>query len=158
LTQNWPSDGTFGGRLVGVKFDLTTFTLNPSLAIRPLPWLSLGFGLDLVLAAVELKRALNLGSTEGQIHTSMDAFGVGGNLALLLRIVPRYLDFAFTYRSAADLGFSGDAALTVPPELTAGPMPRVASSLQQAKTAVTLPHNMTFGLASRPLPTLTLAL
>jgi long-chain fatty acid transport protein len=153
LSQDWPADGSFGGRFVGVKFQLTTFTINPVLAIRVLPWLSFGFGLTLTPAAVELKRSLNFGSTEGQVHTGMDAFGVGANLATLVRVVPKYLDFAFTYRSAVELNFSGEAALTVPPELASA-----AAAMQNAKASVTLPHNMTFGFASRPIPALTLAL
>jgi long-chain fatty acid transport protein len=118
-------------------------------AFRPVPWLSLGFGLDIVPATFEVSQALNFGSAEGNVHASGSATGVGGNAGLYIRVVPRWLDFAFTYRSAVELNFTGHAALTIPPELAA-----LAASYQNAKTTVTLPHSFTFALGSHLLPNL----
>jgi long-chain fatty acid transport protein len=147
--QKWPSNDNFGGRFLGYGVNLTTFTINPSVAFRPLPWLSLGVGLDIVPATFEVKQTLNFGGAEGNAHASGSATGVGGNLGLYVRIVPRWLDFAFTYRSAVDLDFTGHASLAIPPELAS-----MASSFQNAKTNVTLPHNFTFGVGSHLLPNL----
>jgi long-chain fatty acid transport protein len=137
----WP--GTFPGRYLGYHLNLTTATINPSVAFRPLPWLSIGVGIDIVPSAIEISRTLNFGGADGNIHTSGTATGVGGNLGLYVRVVPRWLDFAFTYRSSVDLDFEGKAALTVPPELASQ-----TSALQNMKASITLPHNFTFGVAS----------
>src|SRR5262249_55737127 len=147
--QNWPGGTEFAGRFVGNKIDFTTYTLNPSLAIRPLPWLSFGFGLDLVPAGLDLRRALNFGGAEGGVHAQASAFRVGGIRVPLVRVVRRWLDFAFSYRSAVQFDCKGHALLAVPPELAA-----LASPLQNAKTSVTLPHNFAFALATHPAPTL----
>ena len=85
----WPSG--FGGRFLGYEINLTTLTLQPTVAFRPLPWLSLGVGIDIVPASIELKQAINFGAAEGAIHTSGTATGVGGNLGLYIRAVPRWL-------------------------------------------------------------------
>jgi long-chain fatty acid transport protein len=144
--QTWPNQN-FPGRFLGHQVNLTTFTMNPSVAFRPLPWLALGVGLDIVPATFEVKQTLNFGGAEGEAHASGSATGVGGNLGLFIRIVPRWLDFAFTYRSSVDLDFSGHASLAIPPELAS-----MASSYQNAKTSITLPHNFTFGVGSHLLP------
>ncbi len=147
---SWPSGPDFGGRFLGYQLNLTTLTINPAVAFRPLPWLALGFGLDIVPATFEVRQSLNFGSAEGDVHASGSATGVGGNIGLFIRIVPRWLDFAFAYRSAVDLDFSGHAALVIPPELAS-----MAASYQNAKTSFTLPHNFSFALGSHLMKHLT---
>jgi long-chain fatty acid transport protein len=142
---DWPSG--FGGRFLGYQINLTTLTIQPTVAFRPLPWLSLGVGIDIVPASFEIKQAINFGGAEGNIHASGSTTGVGGNVGLYIRAVPRWLDLAFTYRSLIDLDFSGKAALNVPPELSA-----LAASFQNASTNINLPHNFTFAIGSHLAP------
>jgi long-chain fatty acid transport protein len=141
----WP--GTFPGRFLGYHLNLTTITVNPSVAFRPLPWLSIGVGIAIVPSQFELSKSLNFGGADGNIHTSGTATGVGGNVGLFIRAVPRWLDLAFTYRSSVDLDFEGKAALTVPAELAS-----LASPIQNMRTSITLPHNFTFAVGSHLLP------
>jgi long-chain fatty acid transport protein len=149
--QEYANPSKFAGRFLGTFINITTFTLNPSFAFRPVPRFAFGLGLDVTPASLELKRALNFGGGEGTLHDSMTATGVGGNLGVLVQIVPQYLHFGFTYRSAMQLNFSGKASVTTPPELFGA-----APSLQNSKTSMTLPHNFTFGLSSRPVKQLSL--
>jgi long-chain fatty acid transport protein len=124
------------GRFAGYMVDVTTATFQPTLALRPLSWLSIGVGLDVVPASLELFRALNFGGGEGNVHVGADAVGIGGNFGLLLELVPRRLNFGFSYRSRMDLDFTGHGSISAPPELRA-----VTGGRQIARTTVPLPHN-----------------
>jgi long-chain fatty acid transport protein len=137
----------FEGRYLGTKLALTTLTVNPNVAFRPVPWISFGVGIDIVPASFELRQTLSFGAADGDVHATGTATGVGGNVGLYIRAVKRWLDLAFTYRSAIDLDFKGHAALRVPAELSA-----LAASFQDAQANITLPHNFTFGIGSHLLP------
>ncbi len=137
-------------RFVGYQVKIQAVTINANIAVRPLHWLSIAAGIDVVPSSFEVHQALNFGSGEGSIHDVSTATGIGGNVALLIHAVPRWLDLGFSYRSAVRLDFSGQALLTTPPELASQ-----QSALQNASNTITLPHNMTLALASHPLKHLT---
>jgi long-chain fatty acid transport protein len=139
------------GRFVGTELQLRFITINPAVAIRPVSWLSLGFGLDIVPSSIEIERAENFGSGEGSIHVGATATGVGGNLGLLAQLYKKYLEFGFTYRSSQEFNFGGKTSIVVPVELFGQ-----QSSLQDGKTSLTMPHNFNFALHSAPTPHLDL--
>jgi long-chain fatty acid transport protein len=134
---------TWRGRFAGYFIDITTATLQPTLAVRPFSWLSLGVGLDIALGSFDLYRALSFGAAEGGVHAGADAVGVGGNLGVMVQLVPRYLQLGFSYRSRIDMDFDGHASIMGPPELAA-----MTSGLQRARTTLPLPHNFAIGLAT----------
>jgi long-subunit fatty acid transport protein len=138
----YPSD--WQGRERGTFFDLTTTTINPSIALRPIPQLAIGFGLAIVPSSMGLRQ----GVTDGLAHSATTAVGFGGNVGVLVYLVPRYLHFGASYRSSMDLDFAGT-----------GRIDQTGMALQQqnAAVAVALPHNFSFGLSSKPIPALTLA-
>jgi long-chain fatty acid transport protein len=117
-------------------------TLQPTLALRPFSWLSLGVGLDVALGSFDLYKGLEFGSGEGGVHAGATASGLGANVGLLVALVPRYLQLGFSYRSRIDLDFDGHGAISAPPELQA-----MAGGLQRAQTSLPLPHNLSVGLA-----------
>ncbi len=139
----WPDD--WPGAAMAQSFTLRTTTINPSVALRPFPRVSVGFGLDIVPATLALRHAL----PDGGVESQLTAVGFGGNVGVLVRIVPRWLDLGLTYRSAVDLDFDG-SGLT-----TRSGIPNLA---QDAKLTLPLPHNLTFAVASRPATGLTLSL
>ncbi len=147
--QHFNFDQNFSGRFLGYFFDLTTATINPSVAIRPIPRIAIGFGLDIVPASFELRQSLNFGGGEGTIHAGASAVGFGGNVGLMIILMPKYLTFGASFRSLIDLDFGGDVGITAPPELRA-----MTGGLKHGDVGVTLPHNFSFGLASHPLPNL----
>jgi long-chain fatty acid transport protein len=144
---DYQSSKDFQGRFLGNYIKLVTLTIQPTVAFRPLPWLSLGVGIDIVPSSLDLKQAVNFGGGEGRVFATSTATGVGGNLGLYIRAVPRWLDLAFTYRSAIDLDYDGKAALDVPPELAG-----MAAARQNVKTHLNLPHNFTFAVGSHLAP------
>jgi long-chain fatty acid transport protein len=143
----WPQGMSFGGRFLGWWIKLAGINIQPTAAFRPLPWLALGVGIVISPTSIEIQQTLQFGGAEGNVHTSASTTGVGGVVGLYIRAVPRWLDLAFTYRSAIDLDFTGKAALNIPPELSA-----LASPVQNMSTSLTLPHNFTFGVGSHLAP------
>ena len=124
----WP------GRFAGESLELRAVAVNPSVAMRFLPWLAVGFGIDVVPATLSHRHSIVLpDGTEGQFAADVSGTGVGGNAAILVRALPRWLDLAFAYRSAIDLDLSSAAY----------------------KTTLPLPHTLTFAAASHPLAGLT---
>jgi len=142
----------FNGRFLGTFVDVTTATVNPALAWRPIRRLALGAGLDIVPAAADFYRSLNFGGAEGQAHVGVTGVGVGGNAGLMFDLIERYLRFGFTYRSRIDLHFNGQAAITAPPELQSQ-----VAALTDASATLPLPHNFSFALSTRPVEQLTLS-
>jgi long-chain fatty acid transport protein len=128
------------GRFVGYEVDVLTATIQPTLAIRIVPWLSVGAGLDIVPASFEIFRAINFGGGEGNVHVGANAVGVGGNVGLLLELIPHHLRLGMHYRSRVDLDFTGHGAISAPPEVRS-----MTGGLLSARTTIILPHNFSIG-------------
>lgn len=124
------------GRFSGYMIDITTATFNPTIAIRPLSWLAIGAGIDIVPASIEIFRGIDFGGGEGNVHIGADDVGIGGNVGLLVELVPHRLNLGFAYRSRIDLDFTGHAAISAPPELRS-----MTGGLQTARTSIPLPHH-----------------
>jgi long-chain fatty acid transport protein len=130
------------GRFLDYFVDITTVTINPTLAIRILPWLAIGGGVDVVPATFEVFRAISFGGGEGNVHVSGTDVGVGGNVGLLLELWPHHLRFGVGYRTSVELEFNGRGAISAPPELRA-----MTGGLQYSRLSLPLPHNFAIGLA-----------
>ncbi len=130
------------GRFVGYEIDVLTATIQPTLAIRVTPWLSLGGGFDIVPASVELFRGLNFGGAEGNIHLGFNDVGIGGNIGLLVDLIPKHLRIGVAYRSRVDLSLAGNGSISAPPELRS-----MTGGLQNASALLPLPHHFSFGAA-----------
>lgn len=125
---SWP------GRFLGTSIDLRALDVNPSVALRPVPWLALGFGVDIVPTTLGYRHAIqsaqsSMGGSDGSFALDASATGVGGNASILVRALPRWLDVAFAYRSAVDVDLAGAAG----------------------KGTLPLPHTLTFAVASHPV-------
>lgn len=138
---SYPED--WRGRFAGYFIDISTVTMQPTLAIRPFSWLSVGVGFDIMLGSFDTYRILQLGSAEGNLHAGGTATGLGGNVGLLVKLIPHYLNIGFSYRSRIDMDFSGRGAVTTPPELQA-----LSPGLQRATVQLPLPHNFQIGAAT----------
>ena len=119
--EHFDFGSTWRGRFQGYFVDLTTANINPNLAFRLTPWLAIGGGLDIVLGSIDLYRALQFGGAEGGLHIGGDALGFGGNVAILVKLIPDHLNLGFSYRSHGDLKLADaayDTALKLNPKHT----------------------------------------
>ena len=96
------------GRYIVTEAQLLTFNLNPVIAYRALPWLSLGIGFSVQWAKLKNELAINNvaeGLPDGNMKYQDTNFGFGGNLGALFEIDPQ-TRLGITYRSQVDQGFS----------------------------------------------------
>lgn len=100
-------DSNWVGRYYITETDLLTFNLNPVIAYRVLPWLSLGAGFSVQWAKLKSEAAINNVADQlpdGLLKYSDTNFGFGGNCGALFEIDPR-TRVGVTYRSPVDQGF-----------------------------------------------------
>jgi long-chain fatty acid transport protein len=146
----YPQD--WSGRFLGSFVDVTTATINPVLAYRPIQRLSLAVGLSIVPGSVDIYQSANFGGGEGVIHAGLTGIGAGATAGLMAEIIPYYLRFGFAYRSRVDIDFTGLSSITAPPEVQGA-----VAGLFNARTTLPLPHNLTWAISSRPIDRLTLS-
>ncbi len=114
------------GRYLAVETDLKTINLNPSIAYQVSDKLSVGGGLDIMLADVTLSNAIDFGSLVGAPQAvdgfatlradNLDSLGdaaLGFNLGLLYEL-DEQITLGVTYRSEITLKVTGTADFTVP--------------------------------------------
>lgn len=125
-------DDTWKGRYHAVESDLRTININPSFAFNATEDLSVGFGINFVIATVTLSNAIDFGSAvptpppqslDGFVEITGDNysdFGYGWNLGFIYNINKK-TRIGYAYRSFVDLELRGDADFIVPnhPETTA---------------------------------------
>jgi long-chain fatty acid transport protein len=147
LSVTWPDDWV--GREHTIKASIETVNFNPTVAVRLVPGLSLGAGLQLLRGAVELTNALPE-VVGGTATLGAGTWGVGANVGLLHQTLPERLHLALTYRSRAKLDFDG--------RVDFDPHPDFARSLpdQTGGAAITLPDILSLGVMWRPAPSVTL--
>ncbi len=143
---NWP------GRFVGQFIDIQTATFDLSVSIRLLPFLSIGGGIDVVPGSADLYRAANFGGGEGSLHVGMNGIGVGGNVGVLVDLVPKRFRLGFMYRSRVDLDLDGHGVISAPIELQG-----LTGGRQIARTTLILPHTLAVGLSVDPWHNFTLS-
>jgi long-chain fatty acid transport protein len=141
LSGKWDEDGF--SRFVVTEFDLKIINVNPTLAFKPFPSLSLGVGLNYYYAESELSSRVfqGIGNPEGfrTLDIKGDAFGY--NAGILWNITPHH-NIGVSFRSKADIDFKGKLNV----RNLIGPVTSISS---RSKTTVTIPEMLTFGYAYR---------
>ena len=151
LGTDW--DKSWEGRYLATRSEIVTYNLNPSLAYRPLPWVSIGAGVDLVYLDATLEEQVKLsflGLPDGTQKFTGDGTGVGYNLGVLLNLGPK-VRFGASYRSAIDIDIDGHVDFTLPAPALEATLPDTS-----AQTDITLPQQFVAGLSFFPTPELTL--
>jgi long-chain fatty acid transport protein len=170
------------GRYQNEVTSLTAINVNPTVSYRPLPWLSLGAGLDVQYVSVRLTQAIDFGSScagtlglatctgglglvpggsDGQVDNKGSSVGYGYNLGALAEIVPG-TRVGIAYRSGIDQHVSGGRQSFVVPAsartlLALGGTP-FALTGSTIDTTLRLPGRLTFGLKQALTPDLDLLL
>lgn len=114
------------GRYHGIKSEVATINVNPSLAYKLTDDLSLGGGVNIQYVKATLTSAIDFGallsapgSLDGKADVTGDDISVGYNLGLLYAITPQSR-VGISYRSAIQHTLTGDADFDVPPPLIGG--------------------------------------
>ncbi|HEY5945961.1 MAG TPA: outer membrane protein transport protein [Kofleriaceae bacterium] len=134
---------------------LRTYFITPSVGFnleKQVPGLSLGAGVDVVPATVELERAVIFADTTGTAHLGGDALGIGGRFGAMYRAptVPG-LKLGVMYRTAVKLDFEGKGDFDI-----ADPYRSQLPPDGDITTSVTLPQQVWGGVAYSPTPELEL--
>jgi long-chain fatty acid transport protein len=143
------------GRYHAILSDLKTININPSLGYRVSDKVSIGGGINVMLADVELTSAVDFGSlggfpqaADGKAELEADSYdnlALGFNVGLTYMVSSQTI-IGVSYRSQIDLEVDGDADFTVPgavaPLLPPGNFVDTDLSAE-----VTLPASMSFSVA-----------
>lgn len=100
------------GRFQGIKSELKTVNINPSLAFKVNDQLSLGFGLNAMWIQAELTSAVNLITSERTSKVKGDDWGFGYNLGAIYQITPD-TRLGLAYRSKVDQHLKGDVRFSI---------------------------------------------
>lgn len=148
-------DDQWVGRYHAVESDLRTININPSIAYKVDDKLSVGGGINVMLADVIFTNAIDFGSllgapgaVDGFADLEADNFGslsIGFNLGLLYD-VSKATRIGVAYRSEIDIEVEGEAVFTVP--TAAAPVQSTGAFTNSALEAeVTLPQALSFSVA-----------
>ena len=125
------------GRFQGIKSEIKTINLNPSVSYKLSETLSLGFGLNYQHAEIETLTAVNLGVAEAQNRLEVDDDAWGFNAGLLFNVTPA-TRLGVHYRSSIDYKFEGTTNFTTPAIPSSG-----------ARLDVETPASLSFSVAHR---------
>jgi long-chain fatty acid transport protein len=153
LSVEWPDDTGF--RTVGTQGALKYFTINPVVAVEVLPSLSLGAGVTVNYADIDLRQGLLWpAEPNDRFRFTGDGWAVGFNLGLLWKAHEK-VAIGVSFRSATTINFEGhtevrnDVAMPSPP----APFPVPAFSQRtEASGDFQFPMKAIFGISYRPTP------
>jgi long-chain fatty acid transport protein len=132
-------DRTWLGRFQGIKSDLKTINVNPSLAFKLNDQLSIGAGISAMYAKAELTSAVNLGAAERTSKVEGDDWGYGFNLGAIYQVT-QDTRLGISYRSKVEQHLKGDVKFSI----SNGPTPN-----GDVKADVALPGSVSMSAFSR---------
>ena len=152
----WPDDAPTTDEVLTQA--LRTYFITPSVGLnldKFVPGLTVGAGLDIVPATVELEQEIFFGNAvEGSAHLGGKATGFGFRAGVQYRPrMVRGLSVGAAYRSEVKLDFTGDGDFDIP-----DPFREQLPPDGEISTSITLPQSFSFGVAYRPIPKLELEL
>ncbi|HEX2685842.1 MAG TPA: outer membrane protein transport protein [Kofleriaceae bacterium] len=135
-----------------VKFQsLRTYFITPSVGAnlnKFVPGLTVGAGLDLVPATVEIRQYVYFGDTQGEGHLGGSAFGIGGRIGAMFKpaALPQ-LSVGAMWRSQINEDITGKADFDI-----ADPYRSQLPPDGDISTSLTIPQSVALGAAYRPTP------
>lgn len=146
LSSEWAEDSGF--RSVALEGSMTYWTVNPVVAWRVLPTLSVAAGATINQAKTELKQGLSPVPGNDYYRFEGDGLDVGFNAGILWRPHPK-LSFGASYRSATEVELDGATDTVVLNPLPG--LPAMAVRLD-AKAPFQFPQSGVAGVSFRPTP------
>ena len=105
-------DDTWVGRFQGIKSELTTVNINPSISYKLSDAVSIGAGINFQRADAELTNAVALAAAEpAKVKLKADDDGWGWNFGVLFQAAPA-TRIGFSYRSVIDYELEGSVTVT----------------------------------------------
>jgi long-chain fatty acid transport protein len=143
--MNWPQDTGF--RSVAIGGSLKYITINPVVAFKLLPSLSVGGGVMVNYGKINTDQGLLPLSPRGAnyFNFSGDGWSVGYNAGIRWQPYSK-ISFGATFRSSAALNFKGNTDFQLSPGAYNSPTHRNASA------SFTFPLTTVFGVSYRPTP------
>jgi long-chain fatty acid transport protein len=143
--MSWPQDTGF--RQVAISGSLKYITINPVVAIRLLPSLSVGGGAMVNYGNISMYQGLRPATTRGTNYFNFagDGWSVGYNVGILWQPIAK-LSFGATFRSSASLNFQGNTDFQLQPR------PYNQAAQRDASASFTFPLTTVFGVSYRPTP------
>lgn len=155
LTVAWPEDHAQAD--VSQSVALRSYFITPAIGLNLdsyVPGLSIGAGVDLVPATVELKQAIVFGDTRGTASLGGSAFGIGGRAGVQYQpAMLKQLRVGVMWRSQVNLDFTGKGDFDIDPAYRSQLPPDGDIS-----TKLRLPQSVTGGISFNPVPALQLEL
>jgi long-chain fatty acid transport protein len=111
-------DDDWTGRFLNQEVSLLTLTFNPNIAYRLTDWLSVGGGIGLMYANLEMKLAAPPPAGMGRVEIDGDDVAAAFNLSALVELSER-TRLGVVYWSELELDFRGDVKIN-PPGLQVG--------------------------------------
>lgn len=153
---DWPTATDKRGSRISVKTDLQTFYINPTVAYKVNDQLSVGAGVSYIIANAEINyRAATYStfptvpaSVDGNVGLTGDGSGISFNVGVIYKPMEK-LSVGLSYRSLAEIEFTGDATFTN--------MQALQSYFPGGEGKVTLPmpSNLQIGASYEVMPKLT---
>jgi long-chain fatty acid transport protein len=143
--MNWPQDTGF--RSVTISGELTYITINPVAAVKVLPELSLGAGVMVNYAKLEMNQGLTRfqNPLTNFFKFNGDGWSVGYNVGILWQPDP-VIAFGANLRSSARMNFEGNTDFQLQPRPYYNPASRSANA------TFDFPLTAVVGLSYRPTP------
>jgi long-chain fatty acid transport protein len=140
---SWPQDTGF--RAVAIEGSLTYVTINPVLALQLAPGLSIGGGLKVNYAKMDLEQGLL--RYEAPLPNSFrftgDGWSVGYNLGALWKIHDK-ISIGAGFRSSSPVTMEGETEIELSPV--------IPPTRRTAEMGFTFPLGAVFGISYRPTP------
>lgn len=153
LAVSWPEDHPQADVIQDQS--LRTYFITPSVGInlnKYVPGLSIGGGVDIVPATVELEQALLFGDARGRAHLGGDGLGIGGRVGVMYNPEAlRQLKLGVMWRSDIDIEFTGNGDFDIDAPFRSQLPPDGAIS-----TEITLPQSVWGGVGYSVTPELDL--
>jgi long-chain fatty acid transport protein len=143
-------DDNWVGRFQGIKSEVMTLNINPSLSYKLSERASIGFGLNYQHGEIDLLTAANFGAAgEGRNTTGIDGDAWGFNIGALFDITPA-TRVGVHYRSSLDYELDGTTRFSGVPAAVLG-VPAIAAAVAPANVELNLetPATLSFSAAHR---------
>ena len=142
-SMSWPKDTGFN--TVATGGSLKYLTINPVVAFKVLPSLSVGGGVMVNYAKINMSQGIlpNPSHSTNFFNFSGDGWSVGYNAGILWQPDEK-ISFGATFRSSANMKFQGNTDFEL--------QPTAPKSHRSAETDFNFPLTTVFGVSYRPTP------